>query len=691
MNNHYLLRNSLYTHESIQANLNTNAAVPYFTSNQLRSIYNFPQPNLNTPSVIGVISFGGGLVGNVSSTGVLIDGDVQAHWRYLGIPSTNFPKVIIVPIGGATNSPNPSDGATIENTIDVETIGAMYPSSNLTIILYLAPNTISSFTNILNVASTNIIVDGVSYIPSVISCSWGAPESVFSGIQLSSINAKIQILANKGIIMTAATGDNGSSDGGIGNNVDFPSSSPYCLACGGTKLVCPNYVYDSATVEIAWSSGGGGISAHFLKPSYQTALTSSNRSIPDIALVADPATGVVYTIGGRLYVIGGTSIVSPAMAAYVAILNTNKFINPLLYRVPISNYHDVTSNNNGAYTAIKGYDNCTGWGSIDGIALGNSIATLTDPIPTPPVPTPVPPPVPPPVPTPVPPPVPTPVPTPPVPEPVPTPDPTPVTPPPVPTPVPTPPPDTTIHVTSVAFTSVTPPIYIGSTFALQYIIAPSNATNQSVSFSSNNPAIATVNISGIITGVSPGLTIITITTEDGKKTASFIITVILYIAVTGITKLISNLQLKLGSTYKLISTLTPQNATNHNIIWTSSNQSVISVNSGVLSANSAGMSIIQASSQDGSYTTSCVVTSIPYLTGIHITSSAPSLKIGSTMKLMLSSVPSGAIFPFTLWLSSNSSIARVDSSGNIIGIKKGTVTIAVLVLHYIASIKIQII
>jgi kumamolisin len=133
-------------------------------------------------------------------------------------------------------------------------------------------------------------------------------------------------------------------------------------------------VYDGRTVETTWSGGGGGVSVVFSKPSYQTGFTSTTgRSTPDVSLVADPNTGVLFTIGGQQQVVGVTSIVSPAIAAYAAILQTNQFLTPLLYTAPASNFHDILSGSNGSYSATTGYDTTTGLGSIVGMQLANSL------------------------------------------------------------------------------------------------------------------------------------------------------------------------------------------------------------------------------------------------------------------------------------------------------------------------------
>lgn len=142
----------------------------YFTMNQIIKIYNFPTVMPTTSKVIGVLSFGGGLYGDVDSSGVLTNGDVHDYWTSLGILPAHFPQVIIVPLFDAINDPN--NGATVENTIDIETIGAVYKSSKLTIILYIVPNT-TLFSSVVSYAlNTPVSVGSVSYIPTTLSISW---------------------------------------------------------------------------------------------------------------------------------------------------------------------------------------------------------------------------------------------------------------------------------------------------------------------------------------------------------------------------------------------------------------------------------------------------------------------------------------------------------------------------------------
>ena len=277
------------------------------------------------------------------------------------------------------NRPNSEDGgATFENALDVQIIGANCASNKTTILFYLAPNSFSGFYNAFNSAiNTPVRVNGVKLSPTVISCSWGAPESRFSAGNLARYNSLFALAASKNINICCASGDNGSSNGLPGLNVDFPSSSPNVIACGGTTLISPNLVYDSSTNEIGWTGSGGGISSFFANPAYQTRLGYTTRAVPDIAMNADPATGIKISINRNIFVFGGTSCVSPAMSAFIVRTGTKKFITPLLYgtTVPPTAFNDIITGYNGAaptsttYRAGAGYDRVTGLGSLNGKVL----------------------------------------------------------------------------------------------------------------------------------------------------------------------------------------------------------------------------------------------------------------------------------------------------------------------------------
>ena len=139
------------------SNLTPKVTRSWFYANELASIYNFPSPTFTNNLNIAVVSFGGGLYGTYDQvTGILTNSDCHQYWQSIGIAPDNMPTIIIKPINGASNLPNINDnGATYENTIDVQQIGACCPTSKLTIILYISPNSLSQFVNIINYILSN--------------------------------------------------------------------------------------------------------------------------------------------------------------------------------------------------------------------------------------------------------------------------------------------------------------------------------------------------------------------------------------------------------------------------------------------------------------------------------------------------------------------------------------------------------
>jgi kumamolisin len=184
-----------------------------------------------------------------------------------------------------------------------------------------------------------------------------------------------QEAALMGITITVAAGDNGSSDGvnDNKNHVDFPASSPHVLATGGTSLTVANGAIQKETV---WNDGaqggasGGGFSEVFARPTWQSAAgTQTGRGVPDVAGDADPDTGYNILVDGQQQVIGGTSAVAPLWAGLIVLLNQKLnhrlgFVNPSLYTANQSQgFRDITSGNNGAYSAVPGWDPVSGLGS----------------------------------------------------------------------------------------------------------------------------------------------------------------------------------------------------------------------------------------------------------------------------------------------------------------------------------------
>jgi kumamolisin len=209
----------------------------------------------------------------------------------------------------------------------------------------------------------------------VISISWGGPENSWAAQDMDAMDQAFQAAAALNIAVCAASGDNGSTDGSPDGKpwADFPASSPHVLACGGTSL-------PAGGAETSWNDGsqggasGGGYSKQFALPSYQSgAVTGQWRGVPDVAGNADPETGYNVRVDGSNMVIGGTSAVAPLWAALIAIIATNVsarvgLASTVLYANSAA-FTDITTGNNGAYNAARGWDPVTGQGSPKGAAI----------------------------------------------------------------------------------------------------------------------------------------------------------------------------------------------------------------------------------------------------------------------------------------------------------------------------------
>ena len=224
--------------------------------------------------------------------------DLNAYFSGLGIASA--PKVVAVSVDHGKNhptgDPNGPDG---EVMLDIEVVGAVAPQANIAV--YFAPNTDAGFLD----AVTTAIHDATNK-PSVISISWGGPESSWTAQSLSAFDDAFQAAAAIGITVCVASGDNGSSDGATdgGDHVDFPASSPHALACGGTRLEAAG---GAVSAELVWNdgaqggAGGGGVSSVFALPAWQDGLHTTKtsggdavlnmRGVPDVSGDADPQTG----------------------------------------------------------------------------------------------------------------------------------------------------------------------------------------------------------------------------------------------------------------------------------------------------------------------------------------------------------------------------------------------------------------
>jgi kumamolisin len=341
-----------------------------FTPGQIADLYNFPRDFDGDGQCIGIISLGGNFQPAV----------LDSYFRGLGLPT---PEIVRVSVEGANGGPAGTDEtADGETMLDIEIAGAIAPKAR--IVVYTAPNSTEGFID----AITTAIHDAVNQ-PSVISISWGNAEVMFTAQARSAFDQAFAQAVPIHVTILCSVGDKGSSDGiPAGRHVDFPASSPYVIACGGTKVTAT----DPRISEVVWNNlpkgaTGGGVSDYIERPDWQANLEIEatpttgdrfdGRIIPDVAANADPDTGYrVLITGDESHLIGGTSAVPPLLAGLIARINQSLsrqvgYLNPLLYeKLALQKiFNDVTEGNNFGYSAKPGYDACTGWGSIDGTQL----------------------------------------------------------------------------------------------------------------------------------------------------------------------------------------------------------------------------------------------------------------------------------------------------------------------------------
>jgi kumamolisin len=344
------------------------AAAVSYNPDAVARAYKYPKDVTGAGQCIALIELGGGYRNT----------DMQVYFQKLGI---TLPQITAQSVDGAHNAPSTADTADGEVALDIEVAGAVAPGAR--IVVYFAPNSDKGFLDAISSA-----IHDEENKPSVISISWGAAESQWTDQAISGFNEAFLSAAALGVTITAASGDSGSSDRETDGkaHVDFPASSPYVLACGGTSLLAGH--------ETVWNdqdgwATGGGISDLFAIPDYQKALTlppsvnakqRKGRGVPDIAANADSATGYNILVDGQWTVIGGTSAVAPLIAGLIALANQKLkrnagYIHPKIYATKEAVFKDITEGNNitatiGGYTASKGWDACTGLGVPLGAVVG---------------------------------------------------------------------------------------------------------------------------------------------------------------------------------------------------------------------------------------------------------------------------------------------------------------------------------
>lgn len=333
-------------------------AVPWTNPSGLYEIYGFPR-DLPGGGVIGIGELGGGWVPS----------DVASFFASTGLTP---PSIADVSVGGGANNGDPNDPASLEVALDIQIAASVYAwctGKPAALRMYWAPNAASA----IEAATSQALSDGCD----VMSWSWGEDEALTGRAACQSMEALAIQAAEAGMVITAAAGDNDSSDGGPNPaNVDSPASCPHIIACGGTRKDhqrrrnsgtvrrAPETVWNNNPGQTNGEGTGGGFSTVFPLPAWQAPYFdgATGRVVPDLAANADPTTGYRIWLGGAPVIVGGTSAVAPMMAGLIAACGPKRgWIGEKLWQNPAA-FQQWIFGNNGLYAQPPNPGPCSGLG-----------------------------------------------------------------------------------------------------------------------------------------------------------------------------------------------------------------------------------------------------------------------------------------------------------------------------------------
>ena len=235
---------------------------------------------------------------------------------------------------------------------------------------------------------------------------------------------------------------------------------------------------------------------------------------------------------------------------------------------------------------------------------------------------------------------------------------------------------TTVPVASVKLNQTTLELIAGKEATLTATVKPDDATNKTVTWSSNNETVATVDNNGKVTAKAAGEAIITAKVGDKQATCNVKVTAA-EVAVESVTLDQSSLELIAGKEATLTATVKPESATDKTVTWTSDKPEIAAVEGGTVTAKAEGTATITVTTVDGGKTATCKVTVTPKtvpVSSIQVQGAA-SIYVGDTAKLTATITPDGASNKAVTWDSQNKDIATVDQQGNVKALKAGTATI----------------
>jgi len=276
--------------------------------------------------------------------------DLATFSSQFGLPAASFQKVY------ASGSKPPYDaGWEIEESLDVQWAHAMAPQAQI-VLVEAASNSFSDLLAAETVAANMVNAAGGGEV----SNSWGGDEfSTESGYD--------SYFVKTGVVFFASSGDNPGTS--------WPGASPNVVSAGGTT-VRRNPSTAMYISDLPWDEAGGGTSAYEARPSYQSgisAIVGNNRGVPDLAFDSNPITGVWVLVSdqGGWYIVGGTSVASPALAGIINstgsfATSSNAELSTMYGNLGVAaDFRDILSGFCGpyaGYSAVKGWDPCTGLG-----------------------------------------------------------------------------------------------------------------------------------------------------------------------------------------------------------------------------------------------------------------------------------------------------------------------------------------
>ena len=224
-----------------------------------------------------------------------------------------------------------------------------------------------------------------------------------------------------------------------------------------------------------------------------------------------------------------------------------------------------------------------------------------------------------------------------------------------------------VSVTSITLDKTSLSMKVGETETITATVNPDNATDKTVTWGSSDVSVATV-ADGIVTAKSPGT--VTVTAKSGIYTTDCNVTVTVDIESLSLDK--TNLSLSIGETAQLTATVKPDNATDKNVSWTSSDESIAKVDNGKVTAVKSGKATITA--KCGGKIAECAVTVTVPTGSVTLDKTTLSLAVGETAQLTATVKPDDATDKNVTWTSSDESVAKVVN-GKVTAVKSGKATI----------------